>query len=631
MKERSELHEGEPNRCIYFIVPTVHLVDQQAKYIKENVDRVHVGQITGDQTEETTLYLKSQINDIVVMTPAILVNALKERDPQVTLSSVPLLVLDECHHTEKEHPYMQVMDMYLKQKFEETGVRGPLPRILGMTATLGIGSVSTPKDAESHVLTLCANLDSPEIARVTDHCNELYQFVAHPDTELISVSRRAMEDPFHLETVKIMIKIQRKAGLPEKPYEHGSKGYETVINQYRVKLEESGNHEALFYVRMLISFNRGLQVYQDMRKEETLDFYFSRAFNDLTTAEGNSKLIRMMQNETREIMDQLQTLKALRSLQNPKLEKLKSLLLNEFEKSSKAKGIVFMKTREFTRALINWINSDDDLSDKVKPMRLVGSGAEMKDQMTKANQLQAIQSFGEGDCNLLVATTIGEEGLDIPECNLVIRYETVTSEIGEVQARGRARVRLQSSRFVEIVTRGSPNEAHAKTNKHREKLMNAASEAVRHLCESELLNEIQKRQIERLKKVNSKAKQVQVKRQSSKAADVQLLCKQCGVDVCQASDILHIDSYYVVGGAFLDTKLKKVKESPDPKYGKVGRIYCKDCGADWGVLKQFGNGKEVPGLKCTSFIFVVSGNNKTIKKWKDAPFEVQEGSEDDLI
>jgi ERCC4-related helicase len=627
VKKWSESHEGKPKACIYFIVPTVHLVAQQAKYIEGNVDGVQVGQITGDQTEETTLYEQSQINDIVVMTPAILVNALKEKDSDVKLSNVPLLVLDECHHADKQHPYMQIMDFYLKQKLDEKAV-GPLPRILGMTATLGVGSASTPKDAEDHVLTLCANLDSPEIARVTDHCNKLYQFVAHPDTELISASKRPMEDPFHLEIVKIMMQIQRKAMLPEKPYEHGSAEYETVINQHRHALEESRNHEALFYVRNLIAYNRGLQVYQDMRKEETLEFYNSRAFNHLDTPEpgGDAKLIRMMQNEKQNIMDQLQKIRACRSLQNPKLEKLKKLLLAEFDKSMKAKGIVFMKTREFTHSLIKWIDSDDDLRDKVRPMRLIGS-----DEMTKADQLNSIQNFDKGSCNLLVATTIGEEGLDIPECNFVIRYELVTSEIAEVQARGRARVRLQSSRFVEIVTRGSANEAHAKANKHREKLMNEASEAVRRLHGSELLNEIQKRQRERLKKVDSKARQLQTKRQNVNATDVKIECKQCGKDVCQASQVLLIDFHYVVPGEILDTKVRKERVTSESKYGKVGKIFCKNCSDEWGTLKQFGNGQEAPALKCEYLIFVVAGHGKAIKKWKDVPFEVQEGTEDDLL
>ena len=59
--------------------------------------------------------------------------------------------------------------------------------------------------------------------------------------------------------------------------------------------------------------------------------------------------------------------------------------------------------------------------------------------MSVNNQKQAIKKFRSGSFNLLVATDIAQEGLDIPECNYVIRYEFVSNEIGTVQSRGRAR------------------------------------------------------------------------------------------------------------------------------------------------------------------------------------------------
>ena len=59
--------------------------------------------------------------------------------------------------------------------------------------------------------------------------------------------------------------------------------------------------------------------------------------------------------------------------------------------------------------------------------------------MSINNQKHAIKKFRSGSFNLLVATDIAQEGLDIPECNYVIRYEFVSNEIGTVQSRGRAR------------------------------------------------------------------------------------------------------------------------------------------------------------------------------------------------
>ena len=56
-------------------------------------------------------------------------------------------------------------------------------------------------------------------------------------------------------------------------------------------------------------------------------------------------------------------------------------------------------------------------------------------------QSETIRNFREGAVNLLVSTSVAEEGLDIPECNLVVRYGLLTNEIAQQQASGRARAK----------------------------------------------------------------------------------------------------------------------------------------------------------------------------------------------
>ena len=79
----------------------------------------------------------------------------------------------------------------------------------------------------------------------------------------------------------------------------------------------------------------------------------------------------------------------------------------------------------------------------IKPIRLLGANSAAIDgiSMSINQQREAISKFRDGLFNLLVATDIAQEGLDIPECNYVIRYEFVSNEIGTVQSRGRARAK----------------------------------------------------------------------------------------------------------------------------------------------------------------------------------------------
>ena len=100
---------------------------------------------------------------------------------------------------------------------------------------------------------------------------------------------------------------------------------------------------------------------------------------------------------------------------NPILHRLKGILLETF-KDPEARGIVLVEMRYSTEALIKFIGSDPALSSSVRPVKLVGQ-MEMSDGVVKEN----LNSFRSGENNLLIATDIAQEGLDIPQCNFVIR------------------------------------------------------------------------------------------------------------------------------------------------------------------------------------------------------------------
>ena len=82
-----------------------------------------------------------------------------------------------------------------------------------------------------------------------------------------------------------------------------------------------------------------------------------------------------------------------------------------------------------------------------RPTRLVGH-----EEMTDKQVDESLDKFRSGECNLLVATDIAQEGIDIKECNFVIRYSFVSNAIGTIQAIGRAR--MEGSQCFLLVLRG---------------------------------------------------------------------------------------------------------------------------------------------------------------------------------
>lgn len=86
----------------------------------------------------------------------------------------------------------------------------------------------------------------------------------------------------------------------------------------------------------------------------------------------------------------------------------------------------------------------------------------------QVEQKDTIRSFCQGGLNLLISTSVAEEGLDIPECNLVVRYGLLTNEIAQRQASGRARAR--HSQYSVVVQRGGREERREHLNEYLDEL-----------------------------------------------------------------------------------------------------------------------------------------------------------------
>lgn len=114
------------------ILSTVPLVSQQGKVI-ENCTQLKVGKYTGEMNVDSwdKNAWEQQFNeyDVLVMTHQILLNNLMHGFMKP--SSINLLIIDECHHTKKNHPYMKIM-----QEIEGMRDIDRRPRVMGLTASI---------------------------------------------------------------------------------------------------------------------------------------------------------------------------------------------------------------------------------------------------------------------------------------------------------------------------------------------------------------------------------------------------------------------------------------------------------------------------------------------------------------
>ncbi|KAK5107885.1 hypothetical protein LTR62_000595 [Meristemomyces frigidus] len=139
-----------------------------------------------------------------------------------------------------------------------------------------------------------------------------------------------------------------------------------------------------------------------------------------------------------------------------KVEELKRYLDHQFENPSSRRCIVFVDKRHTARLLHAVMKQVGKVH--MRCGFLVGAGNPNVDEenFTLRSQVVTLTKFRKGDINCLFATSVAEEGLDVPDCNLVIRFDLYNTMIQYVQSRGRAR--QHNSKFIHMVEAG--NMAH---------------------------------------------------------------------------------------------------------------------------------------------------------------------------
>ncbi|XP_052581627.1 interferon-induced helicase C domain-containing protein 1 [Peromyscus californicus insignis] len=599
--------------------------------------------------------------DVIISTAQILENSLLNlesgEDDGVQLSDFSLIIIDECHHTNKEAVYNNIMRRYLKQKLKNNTLKKqnqpviPLPQILGLTASPGVGGAKKQVEAEKHILNICANLDASTIKTVKENLGQLKHQIKEPCKKFV-IADDTKENPFKEKLLEIMTSIQAYCQMSPMS-DFGTQPYEQWAIQMEKKAAKDGNRKDRVCAEHLRKYNEALQINDTIRMIDAyshLETFYSdekaKKFAVLEESEdseddasscddelkGSGKKSLKL-DETDEFLmnlffDNKKMLKKLAEnpkYENEKLAKLRNTILEQFTRSEESsRGIIFTKTRQSTYALSQWIMENEKFAEVgVKAHHLIGAGhsSEVK-PMTQNEQKEVISKFRTGKINLLIATTVAEEGLDIKECNIVIRYGLVTNEIAMVQARGRARA--DESTYVLVTSSGSGVTEREIVNDFREKMMYKAINRVQNMKPEEYAHEILKLQVQSILEKKMKVKRSIAKHYNNNPSLITLLCKNCSMLVCSGENIHVIEKMHHVNMTPEFKRLYIVRENKALQkkfadYQTNGEIICK-CGQAWGTMMVH-KGLDLPCLKIRNFVvnFKNNSSKKQYKKWVELP------------
>lgn len=164
---------------------------------------------------------------------------------------------------------------------------------------------------------------------------------------------------------------------------------------------------------------------------------------------------------------------------NPKIQKLKEILRKYFESHSNSKSgraIIFATLRDGVASIIDSLES---MKPSIRARGFIGQGGggqKGKAGMKQSEQKKVLSEFTSGECNLLVATCIGEEGLDIPNVDLIICFDAISSPTRALQRQGRTG-RHSDGKIIYLLTAGQEEERFNKSSQAMNKLHSQLKDA----------------------------------------------------------------------------------------------------------------------------------------------------------
>jgi Fanconi anemia group M protein len=439
------------------LAPTKPLVQQHADFYREALvmhdDQISV--FTGDVRPEDRAELWGT-SQVVVATPQVIENDLL--GSRISLSDVVHCTFDECHRATGDYAYN-----YIAERYHEDADR---PLVTGMSAS--------PGDDEEAILEVCENLGIVEVEVMTEEDADVDEYTHHTDVTWQTVELpdavAEIRDGLN-EVVKDRLTALKEMGVTNRTSPDLS---QSDLNEIRGKLQnlidagESEGYQGMSLHAEIMKLRQAVTLVET-QSVEALERYFERQRQAARTS-GASKADQRLVSEpkVREAMRKAENYDQL----HPKYSRARRLIAETIGLEDGDRVIVFTESRDTAEALTEF------LGQHFETRRFVGQGDRQgSDGMTQSEQQDVLDAFRAGEFEVLVSTSVAEEGLDVPEVDLVLFYEPVPTAIRSIQRKGRTG-RQTEGQVVVLMVEDTRDEAYFWISRRREREM---EDELRHL------------------------------------------------------------------------------------------------------------------------------------------------------
>lgn len=403
--------EERPGSKILMLAPTRPLVEQHKESFQEflKVDTDVYQVLTGDTRPEKRETQWKEVGCFFA-TPQVVENdIINER---LDLDEFSLVIFDEVHRATGEYPYKFIAESYMKG--------GNDTRILGLTASPGSSKEKIKQIADD------LYIDNFEIR--TEDDPDVKPYIEEKQTHWVKVDldKHFKRVKRHLEAAqRKRLKKLKGLGLLDST----SNVHKGDLLKLRGKLgsriqneDDPDLYQGMSHVAACMKVQHCLELLETQGVQPLYRF-FEKMKKDKSTKAARTLLNDEEFQNAVAVTEWMYT----NGKEHPKMGKLKELLRDKMTDGENA--IVFTQFRDTVDLLHGKLGEVAHL----EPVKFKGQ----KEGFTQKKQLDILEKFRDGEYNVLVSTSVGEEGLDIPAVDYVIFYEPIPSEVRSIQRKGR--------------------------------------------------------------------------------------------------------------------------------------------------------------------------------------------------
>ncbi len=442
-----------PGTKILFLAPTKPLVQQHLETFRDFFDLPDeaFAMFTGTVKPEKRIKLWKEAS-FIFSTPQGMENDLISR--KLTIKDASLVVFDEAHRTTGDYAYVFIAKHYHEHAQHE--------RILALTASPGADEQSIREVCEY------LSIEAIEVRSIEDR--DVKEYVQELDLTFkkVPLDEQTLQIRSHLQkcNVRKLDEATLLGELTTNPKEMNKTTLLQLQGAMHGRMAQGERHFELLKTISLLA--EALKIQHALELCESQSITALVKYLEQLQKQSLTTKTKAVQNLVRDIDFKSALILAERMIsegkEHPKQALLKELVHKELQENKEKKLIIFTQFRD-TATVIK-----KTLADTATCGIFVGQAKKGTTGLSQKQQKQMIEDFRNSAFNVLIATSVAEEGLDIPSVDAVVFYEPIPSAIRTVQRRGRTG-RHASGKVYLLIADGTRDEAYRWSAHHKEKRM----------------------------------------------------------------------------------------------------------------------------------------------------------------